>query len=343
MNKRALSILPFDPQFAMTPQRKRLGRLSPRLLALFVLPISFLAAGCSLGRVAATPSNSTFSITPGTAALDTNCTGCNATTHQGSAVHQFAATLAAGGPAAVTWSVLGGDATSGPGKITPSGQYTPPSYITADSVQVLVTATLTANPAVAATSVLTITPGFLQPLTPENAALGANGVLTLTAYLAEAGGSTGISFSLADAPGGNSGGLGSLSPVNCQRDRQNFTACTVTYTAPPVVPSNAISYVVATVNASGSKASTAILLNTAGVSSNPATHQAQMPFTLQMGSTGGNNVDYDAAGNQIVDCCSGRSVPWSRTPRTANTCSATTTYWPAAIKPASANQSSSRA
>jgi hypothetical protein len=30
-----------------------------------------------------------------------------------------------------------------------------------------------------------------------------------------------------------------------------------------------------------------------------------MPFTIQMGSTGGNNVDYDAAGNQIVDCCSG--------------------------------------
>jgi len=241
--------------------------------------------------------------------LDTNCTGCNATTHQGSAVHQFSATLAAGGAAAVTWSVYGGDPTSGPGKITSSGQYTPPSYITSDNVQVLVTATLNASPAIAATSVLTVTPGFLQPLTPENAALGANGSIQFTAYLAEAGGSTGISFSLSDSPvlsgSGSSGGLGSLSPASCQRDHQNFTSCTVTYTAPAVVPAATTTYVVATVNASGSKASAAILLNTAGVSSNPATHQGQMPITLQMGSTGGNNVDYDTAGNQIVDCCSG--------------------------------------
>jgi hypothetical protein len=290
------------PRFRKHPGSEGISR---RVLALIALPLSFLAAGCSIGRVAATPSNSTFSISPGTAVLDTNCTGCNSTTHQGSAVHQFAATLAAGGPASVSWSVYGGDPTSGPGKISPSGEYTPPSYITSDSVQVLVTATLNSNPAIAATSVLTITPGFLQPLTPENAALGANGVLVFTAYLAEAGGSKGITFSLADAPNAATGGLGSLSPANCQRDRQNFTSCTVIYTAPAVVPANATTYVVATVNASGSRAFAAVLLNAAEVSSNPATHQIQMPTTLQMGSTGGNNVDYDTAGNQIVDCCSG--------------------------------------
>jgi len=291
----------------MSPLRKRPTRATvfPRILALFALPLSFLAAGCSIGRVAATPSNSTFSITPATDVLDTNCTGCNATTRLGGTVHQFHAALASGGPAAVTWSVYGGDPTSGPGTITSSGQYTPPAYITADSVQVLVTATLIANPAIAATSVLTVTPGFLQPLTPENAALGANGTINFTAYLAEAGGSTGISFSLADSPTGSSGGVGSLTPPNCQRDRQNFTSCTVTYTAPPVVANTTATYVVATVHASGSKASATVLLNSAGVSSNPATHQGQMPTTLQMGSTGGNNVDYDTAGNQIVDCCSG--------------------------------------
>jgi len=307
MKKRVLPTLPLDPQIEVRSLCKRIvpGRVPARLIALFALPLSFLAAGCGIGRVAATPSNSTFSITPATDALDTNCTGCNATTRLGGAVHQFRATLASGGPAAVTWSVYGGDPTSGPGTITPSGQYTPPGYITADSVQVLVTATMIANPAIAATSVLTVTPGFLQPLTPENAALGANGNLAITAYLAEAGGSTGISFSLADSPTGSSGGLGSLSPPNCQRDRQNFTSCTVTYIAPPVVPTTTATYIVATVNASGSKASATVLLNSAGVSSNPASHQGQMPTTLQMGSTGGNNVDYDSAGNQIVDCCSG--------------------------------------
>ena len=52
--------------------------------------------------------------------------------------------------------------------------------------------------------------------------------------------------------------------------------------------------------------SSVVLLNTADVSSNPATHQVQQtsaPITL--GSSGGNNNDYDTSSNQIVDCCSG--------------------------------------
>ncbi len=61
-------------------------------------------------------------------------------------MEQFTATLAGGGAAPVTWSVSGGDANSGPGSITAAGQYTPPSYLTADRVEVLVTATLNANP-----------------------------------------------------------------------------------------------------------------------------------------------------------------------------------------------------
>ena len=105
-------------------------------------------------------------------------------------MHQFSATLVGGGPAAVTWSVTGGDASAGAGTISATGQYIPPSYLTADRVQVLVTATLVANPEVKATSALTLTPGFLQPLTPENVALGANGSTTITGYLAEAGGGT---------------------------------------------------------------------------------------------------------------------------------------------------------
>ena len=34
-----------------------------------------------------------------------------------------------------------------------------------------------------ASSVLTVTPGFLQPLTPENVAVGANGSVTITGFL----------------------------------------------------------------------------------------------------------------------------------------------------------------
>ena len=177
-------------------------------MAMAAIPALCVLAGCGGGGVTANSSNGTFSIAPGSATLDTNCTGCNATNSSGASVEQFSATLAGGGAAAVTWKVSGGDANSGPGAITSSGQYTPPSYLTADSVSVTVSATL--NSGATATVVLTVTPGFLQPLTPENAALGANGTLTITGYLAEAGGHTGIAYALASTASGSSGGQGSL-------------------------------------------------------------------------------------------------------------------------------------
>lgn len=246
-----------------------------------------------------------FSVAPGTAQIDTNCTGCNGLNSHGSAVHQLSATLNTGGAAPVYWSVAGGDPSAGAGKISENGQYTPPSYLTADRVQVLVTATLKTNPAVQATSVLTVTPGFLQPLTPENVALGANGSVTLTGILAEAGGQTGIHFALSDTPTGSTGGLGTLSAETCQRTGKAFTSCTVTYFAPPVVPATGVTYVVATTGNSASKIDAAVLLNMGGVSSNPAGHQEQLATPMLLGSSGGNNNDFDAHGDSIVDCCSG--------------------------------------
>ena len=204
---------------------------------------------------------------------------------------------------AVSWKLSGGDPLSGPGTIGPTGEYTPPSYLTADRVRVVVTAALPSG--VKASSVLTITPGFLQPLTPGNVALGAGGQVTITGYLAEAGGSAGIHFALAGSPSGTSGGAGTLSPSTCQRDTQAFTWCRVTYTAPAAIPATGATYVVATAGVSQATTATEILLNTAGVSSNPANHQAQMPAQMLLGSSGGNNNDYDARGNLIVDCCSG--------------------------------------
>jgi hypothetical protein len=260
-------------------------------------------------RVSANPSNGMFSISPGVGSIDTNCTGCNAASAQGTAAEQFTATLTGGGAADVAWSVSGGDATSGPGSISPTGQYTPPSYLTADRAEVMVTASLDSSPGVTATAVLTLTPGFLQPLTPENAALGANGTVTITGILAEAGGSAGINFALSSSTTGTSGGQGSLGATYCQRGSQTFTSCTVTYTAPATVSGTGATYVVATVGASSSKTTTAVLLNAAGVASNPATHQAQWTSPAPLGSSGGNNNDYDTTKSggttYIADCCGG--------------------------------------
>jgi hypothetical protein len=278
-------------------------QLPLRLAAILLAPALLVVAGCAGNSVTADPSNARFSIAPGTSTIDTNCTGCNATSGQGTTVEQFSATLTAGGAAPVAWSVSGGDANSGAGSISSSGQYTPPSYLTADSVQVVVTATL--NPTTQATGVLTVTPGFLQPLTPENAALGANGQTTVTGILAEAGGNDGINFALANAATGSSGGQGTLGSTNCQRSMQAFTSCTVTYSAPSAIAATGVTYVVGTVGTSSSRANAQLLLNTAGVSSSPATHQAQITPPVQLGASGGNNNDYDTKGNQIADCCGG--------------------------------------
>lgn len=280
------------------------GRFVRLFLVLFGSAMVLLA-GCGGGAVTATPVNPNFSISPGSTSIDTNCTGCNATNAHGSPAHQFAATLSTGGAASVTWSVSGGDATAGAGTMSAVGQYTPPSYLTADRVEVLVTAALKANPSVRATSLLLLTPGFLQPLTPENVALGANGTATVTGYLAEAGGSSSIRFSLSNSATGRAGGEGSLGATTCQRSSHAFTSCSVTYTAPPAVTSTAVTYVVATAGNSSARTEAMVLLNTAGVASNPASHQQQLAAPMQLGSSGGNNNDFDTSGNTIADCCSG--------------------------------------
>ena len=266
-------------------------------------PAMLVAAGCGDAHVTAAPSNSSFTIAPGTSTVDTNCTGCNGTSAQGTRVEQFSATLNGGGAAAVTWQVSGGDANSGMGTITSAGQYMPPSYLTADRAQVVVTATLSSG--TTATAVLTVTPGFLQPLTPENAAIGANGQITVTGILAEAGGESGISFALANTGTGNSGGQGSLGSTTCTRSSSAFTSCSVTYTAPAMIAGTGVTYVVATAGSSTSKTSGEVLLNTAGVWSNPAEHQAMLASPAELGSSGGNNDDYDTQGNQVADCCGG--------------------------------------
>jgi len=220
-------------------------------------------------------------------------------------VHRFSATLPGGDPASVAWSLSGGDSAAGPGSISATGLYTPPNYLSRDRVDVVVSAVLKSDPNVRAESVLTLTPGFLQPLTPENLAVGPGATVTITGYLAEAGGGNEIHFALSNTPSGDSGGEGSLGPVNCQKTHRAFTSCSVTYTAPATVPVTGVTYVVASAPGSTARTESAILLNAPGVGSNPATHQSALAFPILLGSSGGNNNDFDEKGNTIVDCCSG--------------------------------------
>jgi hypothetical protein len=164
---------------------------------------------------------------------------------------------------------------------------------------------MSSSSATKASSTVTVTPGFLQPLTPENLSLGSNGTATLTGYIAEAGGSIGINYALSSSSTGSSGGQGSLGSTSCTRSSTAFTYCTVTYSAPSTVSATAATYIVATVGTSTSKESSEVLLNTQGITSNPATHQTQLPTPVVLGTSGGNNNDYDTQGNQIVDCCGG--------------------------------------
>ncbi len=289
------------------PGLKLLRRWPARALAAGTIPIFVLLAGCG-GSASGT--SSTLAVTPGSTTIDTNCTGCNATNHSGGSVEQFSATLS-GSAATVNWTVSGGDANAGAGSISSTGQYTPPPYLTADSVKVTVTATVASGTGAgtSGSASITVTPGFLEPLSPENVALGSNGTVTIAGYIAEAGGSTGINYAVSNSATGSGGGEGSLGQTSCARSSNEFTHCTVTYTAPATVSATAATYIVGTVGTSSSKTASLVLLNSAGISSNPATHQTQLSTPILLGSSGGNNSDYDTAvqngQTNIVDCCGG--------------------------------------
>ena len=137
-------------------------------------------------------------------------------------------------------------------------------------------------------------------------ALGANGTVTVTGKLAVAGGNCRDPVCAREYGGGLGGGQGTLGPTTCQRSSKAFTSCTVTYTAPVDDRGDRC-------DLPGGQRPTdrrprtesEILLNTAGVTSNPAAHQGQLPTLMPLGSSGGNNNDFDAHGNTIADCCSG--------------------------------------
>jgi hypothetical protein len=284
---------------------KGLCFLFVRRAGLVVSAAAVLLAGCGGGPVKARSLTPSFQVSSGSTIIDTNCTGCNAVNSRGNPVHRFSASIAGANTAAVTWSVTGGDPKAGAGTISSSGQYTPPNYLTRDRVEVVISAALKSDPSTRAETALTLTPGFLQPLTPQNVALGPGGSVAVTASLAEVGGANEVHFALSRTPRGEGGGEGSLGPVTCQRTSRAFTSCSVTYTAPATVPVTGMTYVVASVPGSSTRTEAAVLLNSPGISSNPAMHQNALAFPMLLGSSGGNNSDFDEKGNTIVDCCSG--------------------------------------
>jgi len=253
---------------------------------------------------------------------------------------QWSAAFPDGTPAQVEWSVTGGDPHAGPGSITSTGLYTPPSYTTADpaEIPVIVHARLPHFHSDAATARILLIPGFLRPLAPENLSLTANGSATLTGSIAQVGGDSAIRFSLATsiaaastAPASATADLGTLSNQQCTRgafDSPNpaYTVCSVTYTAPAVVPAPTAVYILGSVETTAqnpvsnqaanpvprsavslptARSWTLLLLNNSGINSNPIAHQQRLALPVPLGSSSGSNHDYDTQRGQLTDCCGG--------------------------------------
>ncbi|WP_263353931.1 hypothetical protein [Acidicapsa acidisoli] len=272
-------------------------------LAWLLAPAALLVAGCggrvSASDVGAAQNLSSISIQASETRIDTNRTT------------RYSATLADGEPASVEWSVSGGDPTAGPGSISREGVYTPPSYLTQDAVTVRVSAVLTGRAAQpSGNTALTVTPGFLQPLTPANLSLGANGSVTISGSMTEVGGTGGMRFALASNTAGTPSIQGTLSAPRCVRgsvggSNPAYTVCSVTYTAPAVIPASDSVYILGTVASNPTLSWTRVLLNAAGISSNPAEHQTRLAVPVPLGSSSGSNMDYDASRGQLTDCCGG--------------------------------------
>jgi hypothetical protein len=239
---------------------------------------------------------------------------------------KLSAVLASGETAAVSWSIESGDNASslGEGRIDSSGIYTPPGALSRNSVQVHIAARLVSDPTVIASSVITVTPGFVQSLLPENAALTPGGTLDVTAEIAEVNAGS-VEWSLSALPSGaapsasdSSGNLGLLSHTSCQHSLDQFTTCKVSYTAPASMPlsgppGSAVYLYGAANGATNNKAAISplkILLNTEGVNSSPTANQASQTGIIALGTSGGNDNDYDTFLDRsgtpyIADCCGG--------------------------------------
>jgi hypothetical protein len=124
-----------------------------------------LLAGCGAVNATSGSGQGAMLIAAEKATLDTTTTD------------QLSARLASGAPANVTWSIVAGqnDASLGQGTISANGRYTPPQLLSRDQVQDPGHGDVPGIPAATASYLLTVTPGFVQVLTPETASMAPGG------------------------------------------------------------------------------------------------------------------------------------------------------------------------
>ena len=288
-----------------------MGRILTSRLLLAMLALA--VAGCGSLNYPAQAGNGSFSVSAATLSVGTN--GRIA----------LRALLPSGDAAPVTWKIASGTnaASLGQGHIDATGIYTAPGSLSADSVTVRVEAALESDAQSMASLAITVHPGFVQPLLPQNLALTPGATADVTAQIAEVDAGN-VKWSLASSATGEQssadgtlqalGALGSLSSLGCQRSSDHYTTCKVTYSAPSTIPQQDV-YVVAAVN--GTSANVAgvasllhVLLNSQGIVSNPIANQAIQTGAALLGASGGNDGDYDTYEDQkgesyVADCCGG--------------------------------------
>lgn len=267
-------------------------------------PLVLIIAGCGGSSYNSNPSNGALTISPATTSIDTN------------GQIQFTATLPDGSTATnVNWVVLNSqnDSRIGPGTISTAGLYYPPSALSQSSIQEKIQANLTTNAYQPVTAVVTVTPGFISTVTPENATLSSGSTLALNATIAQVGGGS-INWALSGSGASVTAppsGAGSISGATCQSSGLGssnpiYTTCSATYTAPGSVPAGSVYATGAVASNSATISSAKLLLNSSGINSSPLQNQATQTGVAQMGASGGNNndVDVDSSG-YVTDCASG--------------------------------------
>ncbi len=258
-------------------------------------------AGC--GGVTYKPHNSSATFVVSASASDVNTNG------QVSLYSLFPN----GNAAPVQWSIdSANNAESlGQGRVDATGVYTPPNALSQNVVAVSIRAQLLNQPNDETTLTLQVHPGFVQPLLPEVATLALGKSIRTHAQISEVdAGSVTWSLSSNSAGTGSSSGLGTLTQESCHHFHQQYTNCSVTYTAPQQLPAGSTVYLIAAANGTQTIASSKILLDDKGITSTPAPNQATQSENALLGSSGGNNNDYDtyttpSGQSYIADCCGG--------------------------------------
>jgi hypothetical protein len=274
------------------------------LLSIATPLLLLLVAGCGAMSAPVGASSGAIVVSAEKATIDTTTT------------NQLSAKVPSGDSTSVNWSIVGGqnDSSFGQGTINANGLYTPPALLSRDQVQIQVLAASKTDPTATASYPLTITPGFVQVLTPETASLAPGGTVQVTGQIAEVN-SGSIQWSLGTTPGGEidpGDSYGSISETRCTHSSRTYTSCSATYTAPRALPSGTPSVFVVGMAAGNPRSAAAlhVLLNGAGFSSSGLQNQSAQTGYVEMGSSGGNANDYDSkkdgGGKEYVnDCCGG--------------------------------------